>query len=332
VTGPTGVGATGAAGVGATGATGVGATGATGVGATGATGATGVGATGATGVGATGATGAGATGAAGVGATGATGAGATGATGPTGVGATGPTGVGATGPTCVGATGPTGVGATGVGATGPTGATGVGATGATGVGATGATGSTGAGVTGPTGPIGSIAEFAMFFGMPAGPGNIGANDYPATFAISPAPPSIAAGSAINFPRPSVPPIGISINDPGVTQANNTEFILPSVGVYRVTWHATFAEPAQTSLFINITPTPGGGGTFNTVQVSLGTPGNVERATGTSQLIGDVVFQNPVAGSVIQIRNWASPQAITITPPAGAGTQAQAAVIIIQRLA
>jgi len=107
--------------------------------------------------------------------------------------------------------------------------------------------------------------------------------------------------------------------------------LPSVGTYRVTWHISVDEPAQWSIFISTAANPSPGGLFNPIVVALGAPGNVGQATGTSQLVGDVVFANAVAGSAIQIRNYASAAALTVTPLPG-GTRAQAAVLIIQRLA
>lgn len=252
---------------------------------------------------------------------------------------------------CRGPTGPQGIdgtavntGATGgVGPTGPqgiegtavnTGATGdIGPTGPQGIDGT-ATNTGATGDVGPTGPAGGLvpSEFAAFFGMPAGPGNVGTDDYPATIAISAAPPSVAAGSAINFPRASAPAVGgIAINDPGVAQTDNTEFILPSVGTYRVQWQVSIDEPGQLALFINTAPTPGGGGTFTQVTAASGTPGNTGRATGTSLITGDVVFVNSVAGSVIQIRNYSSAAALTVTPIPG-GTQAQAVSLFITRLA
>ena len=200
------------------------------------------------------------------------------------------------------------------------------------VGATGPMGATGtAGATGAAGGV--AAAFASFFGMPAGPGNDGPDDYPATIAISAAGPSVpAAGSAINFPRPSAPPVGgIVINNPGATQADNTEFLLPDMGTYRVTWHISVAEPAQWSLWIGDAPSQAPDGPFSQHIVSLGRPSNVGQATGTSQLVGDVVFATPFPGAVIQIRNLASPAAVTVTPAPG-GTQAQAVVLIIERLA
>ena len=54
-------------------------------------------------------------------------------------------------------------------------------------------------------------------------------------------------------------------------------------------------------------------------------------TATCELVGDVVFLNPVPGNTIQIRNFASsPSAIKVTDLPG-GSQAQATGLIIQRL-
>jgi hypothetical protein len=198
-------------------------------------------------------------------------------------------------------------------------------------GPTGATGSSGA--TGATGGTGA-SEYAAFFGMTAGPGNTGSNDYPATIASSAASPSVAAGSAINFPRMMAPTVGgIVINNPGPGQADNTEFILPSVGIYRIAWHISVDEPAQWGLWVSTTAhPPPGTGLFMQDVATNGAPSQVGQATGTSQLAGDVVFNNTVAGSAIQIRNYASSAgAVTVTPLPG-GTQAQAVVLIIQRLA
>lgn len=225
-----------------------------------------------------------------------------------------------------GATGPSGGPAGQTGATGATGSSGViGFTGP--FGPTGATGDQGA--TGATGPS-STTSFASFFGMPAGPGNTGANDYPATIAASAAGPSVAGLSAINFPRPAVPATGgIVINNPGAAQTDNTEFLLPTVGIYNVRWHISVDEPAQWSLWIGTAPSQAPGGTFSELIASLGSPSSVGQATGTAQLVGDVIFQTPFANAVIQIRNFAaSGGTVTVTPVPG-GTQAQAVVLNIE---
>jgi hypothetical protein len=54
-------------------------------------------------------------------------------------------------------------------------------------------------------------------------------------------------SALSFPLIVASFGGIVINNPGPTQDNNTEFLLPSAGVYRVSWHVTTVEPVQWSL-------------------------------------------------------------------------------------
>ena len=181
-----------------------------------------------------------------------------------------------------------------------------------------------------TASINPVVEFASFFGMTAGPGNTGINDYPATIQISAPGPSVASGSALNFPRASAPAVGgIFINNPGPSQSDNTEFILPSVGTYRVTWHVSVDEPAQWSLWIN-TGAAFPGGLFSELRTASGAPSNVGRSIGSSQLVGDVIFRNTVANSAIQIRNFASPVSLSITPQPG-GTQAQAVSLIIQRL-
>jgi hypothetical protein len=242
-------------------------------------------------------------------------------------GPTGPAGIPGTA-TNTGATGP-------AGSTGPTGATGAPGT-ATNTGATGPTGAAGApgtaANTGATGPSG-LSAFASFFGMPTGPGNTGANDYPATIAASAAGPSVAGLSAINFPRSAAPAVGgIVINNPGGAQTNNTEFLLPAQGTYRVTWHISVDEPAQWSLWIGVLSGQGPGGQFNPHTVALGRPSSIGQATGTSQLVGDVIFATPFANAVIQIRNFAaSGGTVTVTPLPG-GTQAQAVVLNIERLA
>jgi hypothetical protein len=169
--------------------------------------------------------------------------------------------------------------------------------------------------------------------MTAGPGNTGINDYPATIATSAAGPSVAGLSGINFPRASAPAVGgIIINNPGAAQTNNTEFLLPAQGTYRATWHISVDEPSQWSLWIGAIAGQAPGGLFNPHIVALGTPSTVGQATGTSQLVGDVVFATPFANAVIQIRNFAaSGGTVTVTPLPG-GTQAQAVSLIIEQLA
>lgn len=184
-------------------------------------------------------------------------------------------------------------------------------------------------------PIVAPVEFGAFFGMTAGPGNTTpATDYPATVAISAAGSSVNVGSALHFPRVSAPAVGgIVINNPGA-QANqlfNNEFLLPNAGTYRVHWHVSVDEPAQWTLFMSDLPSPAPGlGAYSPITTAAGTPSTIGHADPVSQLSGDTVFVTPAANHCIQVRNLASPAALTITPLPG-GTQAQAPNIFIQRL-
>jgi len=243
----------------------------------------------------------GATGAAGLqgvsGATGAPGAiGATGAAGTPGVGgapgATGATGaVGSTG--AAGATGAAGTPGAGgaTGAAGPTGADGAtGAAGPTGAdGATGAAGATGA--TGATGPIGP-AQFAEFFAL-APPDNA-------------APVSI--GGAVDFPQDGP-------EDGNIARLSQDAFVLPDIGVYRVSFVVPVSEAGQLQLTLDGTP----------LAYTL-----VGRATGTSQISGDALVQTTTANAVIQVVNFTSSSALTITPLAG-GTAPVASTLIVEQL-
>jgi len=62
----------------------------------------------------------------------------------------------------------------------------------------------------------------------------------------------------------------------------------------------------------------------------GTPSTVGQVTCTAQLVGDVVRERSFKDAVIQIRNFASAAAVTVTPLPG-GTQARAAVLVIEQL-
>ena len=88
------------------------------------------------------------------------------------------------------------------------------------------------------------------------------------------------------------------------------------------------------------PAFGGGGLFsqfktdasgNYSPIGTGVSSQIGQATGTSQLTGNIIIRNPVAGAAIQIRNYAaSGGTVTVTPVPG-GTEAQAVVLLIERL-
>jgi hypothetical protein len=249
--------------------------------------------------------------------------GPTGATGPTGgagvqglTGAAGPIGLGLMGPT--GATGPTGgaggqglTGAAGVqgltgaagpmGLMGPTGATGpTGPAGATGT--TGATGATGVGVTGSTGATGATGA--------AGPG--GALAYADFFALMPPnnAATVAVGTDVSFPQTG-PSSGGSI-----TRTSPSSFNLAAIGTYQVSFDVSITEPGQLILTLN------GGDLPYTV---------VGRATGTSEITGDVLINTTVINSALTVRNPSgNSTALTITPLAG-GTRSNSASLVIEQI-
>jgi hypothetical protein len=273
--------------------------------------------------GATGATGsAGATGATGsAGATGSTGsAGATGATGP--AGPAGPMGV--SGPT--GAAGATGsAGATGaIGSAGATGATGsAGATGATGpagpagsMGATGPTGTTGAaGSTGAPGAPGAIGAPGAP-GADGAPGAVGApgadavSAYAEFFAL--APPdntsSVPTGGVVTFPQDGP-------NSGDIARIGPGSFILPAIGVYRVSFSVPVSESGQLTV------------TLNGVDLDYTVVG---RDAGTTAITGESLVQTTEINSLLKVTNPAgNPTSLTVTPSAGGNRPVGSTLIIEQ---
>lgn len=257
------------------------------------------------------------TGADGFGATGDTGVqGMPGATGATGV--TGPTGAGVQG--VMGITGAPGVaGSTGIqgapGVAGPTGADGV--TGATGsIGPIGITGATGTGlqgnpgITGPTGLTGSAGPTGSQ-GIQGPTGVVATNvDFADFYALMPAdnPATVGVGSAVQFPR-------AGYNSGSITAINSSTFTIADTGIYQVFFTVSVTEPGQLGLSLN------GSLLSNSV---------FGRATGTSQITGNVLVYVTVANSTISVVNpTGNSNALTITPFAGGLTPVSAHLIITQ---
>jgi len=195
--------------------------------------------------------------------------GPTGLTGPSGL--TGPTGLtGLTGPS--GLTGPTGL----TGLTGPSGLTGL-------TGPTGLSGSTG--LTGPTGQSGifSAADFYL---------------------ITPS-PTIAPGTAINFP------IDGPIFGSDIIRIDSSQFNLASIGIYQVFFQASITEPGQLSVALNNIP------------ISI-----VGRATGTNQITSLSLLQTTTINTILTIVNpVGETTALTLTPFAGGINQVSAHLVI-----
>lgn len=190
----------------------------------------------------------------------------------------------------IGATGPPGVtgstGATGVvGGTGPTGTTGA-------AGATGTSGTTGSsGATGATGPPAQSNVADFFALMPP--------DNAAT---------VAPGTPVQFPQDG-PSAGV------IARLNASAFVLPNVGIYRVTFSVSVTEAGQLVLTLNGAELPSS--VFG-------------RATGTSQIAGDALVQTTTPNSVVSVNNpTGESTALTITPLAGGTDPATASLVIEQ---
>jgi hypothetical protein len=124
--------------------------------------------------------------------------------------------------------------------------------------------------------------------------------------------TVAPGSAISFPQ-NGPTSGL------ITRSSTTptsEFIIPDIGTYSITWQVSIAEAGQLVLSVN------GVEDARTV---------VGRATGTSQIIGNTLLTTSTLNTTLSLNNPSgNPVALTVNPVAG-GTHAVSASIIIKRL-
>ena len=229
----------------------------------------------------------------------------TGPTGPTGAaGATGATGpIGPTGhkgnPGIQGATGPTG-------STGPQGLRGPrGCQGAQGPkGDRGPQGEPGpAGVTGATGP-GILTTFGNFYALMSSD----TTTYPDN--VDP----IAQYEPVEFPRTSY--------TTGITNGV-TEFTLPLVGIYELTWQVPVDQEGQLEIWLD----EGSGATGLAYTV-------VGRRTGNTQIVGNTLVETTVANAVVSVRN-PNEEALIIPPYDRSGGPSQglpmSASITIKRI-
>ncbi|HST32635.1 MAG TPA: hypothetical protein VLJ80_03840, partial [Solirubrobacteraceae bacterium] len=106
----------------------------------------------------------------------------------------------------------------------------------------------------------------------------------------------------------------------IARLNTTEFVLSTVGTYRVSFSISANEPGQLVLALD-----SGGGMVEIPYTVFG------RATGTSLITGEALITTTVANSALEVRNPAgNTPALTITPDAG-GTHPAAATLVIQQL-
>lgn len=121
--------------------------------------------------------------------------------------------------------------------------------------------------------------------------------------------TVAAGAAVSFPQ-NGPTNGI------ITRSSATQFVIPIVGTYMVSWQVSVQEAGQLVLELD-----------GVVKTNT----TVGRATGTSQIVGNRLITTTEPNATLRVINPpGSPLALTITPLAG-GTNAVSASLVITRV-
>ena len=124
--------------------------------------------------------------------------------------------------------------------------------------------------------------------------------------------TVAAASAVDFPRE----LGTST----IARASASEFVLPAIGVYEVSWQVSVTEAGQLVLGLD-----SGSGVVELPDTVVG------RATGASQIVGHVVVITTSAFSRLSVRSPAgNTPALTVTPLAG-GTHPVSASLLIKQI-
>lgn len=173
-----------------------------------------------------------------------------------------------------------------------------------------------AGVPGVAGPAGApgIAGAAGsqgiqgIPGIPGAPGLLGFSDFFALMPPDNAAP-VAAGAAVEFPQNG------TTTGP-IARANNSVFILPTIGTYLVQFQVSVTEAGQLMLRLN------SGEVANSV---------VGRATGSNQIVGISLVTTTISNSTLEVINPSgNSPALTITPLAG-GTHPVSAHLSIVRI-
>jgi hypothetical protein len=125
--------------------------------------------------------------------------------------------------------------------------------------------------------------------------------------------TVGAGIPVEFPQTG-PTAG------GIVRRNATEFILPSAGVYKVSFSVSVNEPGQLVIALDA-----GSGMVELPYTVTG------RATGTTPISGEALVKTVASNSTIELRNpTGNTPTLTITPVAG-GTHAVGAFVVIQRV-
>lgn len=147
-------------------------------------------------------------------------------------------------------------------------------------------------------------------GIPSAPGILGFADFYAlqggAFTDN---PSIAAGSAVNFPRDG------SVSGT-ITRTGPSSFNLPTIGTYLVLFQVDVTSAAQLMLRLD------SGLVANSV---------VGRATGSSQITGISVITTTISNSVLEVINPPGNATAVVIPADDGGNQPISAHLVIIRL-
>ena len=141
--------------------------------------------------------------------------------------------------------------------------------------------------------------FAQFFGIS---GTAGAPDYL---------DAIAATSPVNFPEAG-PTSGV------ITASSATDFVLPAIGTYEISWQVPVTEAAQLVLRTSTLSAA-----FAVLPDTL-----VGNATGHCQIVGSAVITTTGINTVLEVYN-PSATAIHVTPNAGGASPVSASLLIKQ---
>jgi hypothetical protein len=156
---------------------------------------------------------------------------------------------------------------------------------------------------------GGLSAFAMFYGLTAGTDNGGSSDYAAT---------VAVGAAVPFPK-NGPALG------GIVPSSSTQFVIPAIGTYEVSFEVHTTEPGQLQLDIN-----NGAGV---VVVPASNSGNANPTSGGHVISGSCILTTTGSNAVLRVINPAgNATALTITPADGNLTHAYSQRLIVKRLA
>ena len=207
-------------------------------------------------------------------------------TGPQGLSITGPQGLSITGPQGLSITGPQGLSITGP---------------------------QGLSITGPQGSFDNI--FGWFYGLTAGTDNGGSTEYAATIAVN---------TPINFAHQGASIGGIVINNMGpvTTQTDNTQFVLPTIGIYKVTYVIHSTEQGQWIADV-------GDGTIQNIVIgSCGV--NADPTSGGHLITQTFCVTTTLPNRILRIINPAgNATALTITPANGSLTHANSPTLTIE---